>query len=49
MAAADSKAESVKEKYFIRWLIINEPQPNLLSGDTSIQEILALVPRVSPE
>ena len=43
------RQKSVKQKYFIRWLIINEPQPNLHSGDTSIQEILALVPRVSPE
>ena len=28
---------------------INNPQPNLYSGDTSIQQTLATVPRVSPE
>ena len=39
----------IKEKYFICWLIIYKPQPNLHSGKTSIQGTLTLVPRVSPE
>ena len=34
---------------YICWLIINKPQPNFHSGDTSIQVTLALVARVSPQ
>ena len=48
MTAADSEA-GLKEKYFICWLIIYKPQPNLHSGKTSIQGTLTLVPRMSPE
>ena len=38
-----------KKRYFICRLIINKPQSNLLSGDTSIQGTLSLAPRVSLE
>ena len=44
MSAVDSAGE-----YFICWLINKKPQPNLYSGDTPIQGILTLAPRVSPE
>ena len=48
MAAADSEAE-IKKYYYILLLIVNKPQHNLHSGDTTIQGTLASVPRVSPE
>ena len=35
---------TLKEKYFIIWLIINKPQPNHHLGDTFIQGTLSLVP-----
>ena len=40
----------VRETYFICWLIINKPQPNLHSGTRHFYSgTLILVPRVSPE
>ena len=41
--------QNEKKKYFICRLIINKPQSNLLSGDTSVQGTLSLAPRVSLE
>ena len=35
--------------FSLPWLIINNPLPNLYSGDTSIQQTLSSVPKVSPE
>ena len=40
----------IKEKYFLFvGEFFNKPQPNLHSGDISIQETIAVVPGVSPE
>ena len=44
--AADSEAE--KENYFNCRLIITKPQPNLHSGDTSIQRGTTLGPENVP-
>ena len=38
-----------KSRYYLLHNIINKTQPNLHSEDTSIQETLTLVPRLSPE
>ena len=40
---------AIKTTYFLCLLIINKPQPNLHSRDTSIQGTLSLLVRVSPE
>ena len=48
MTAADA-AGRIEKKYLICWLIINKPQPNLPSGDTSVQGTLTLVRWLSPE
>ena len=38
-----------KSRYYLLHNIINKTQPNLHSEDTSSQETLNLVPRLSPE
>ena len=42
-------SQNKKKDVIFCWSIINKPQPNLYSGDTSIQGILNPVPRVSSE
>ena len=38
-----------KSRYYLLLNIINKTRPNLHSEDTSIQETLTLVPKLSPE